>query len=201
MMNKKEIVKRLEGNSVEITSAELRALLPLSYDYMREMLESFVEDESNQTTQKDLIDYDVGIYPVQLSFQDRKIRYYAGYDVHNQPAWFEDGCDDINVDVLEEILYLILCTKIEKILKEEDKIEDYIVDIDKVPLVDGQTGEVLVEYAISVWIMLKEDSEDTFSQSILHLFPGYLNSLVYYTKAGLSEKAAQEINNIIGVIS
>lgn len=196
MMDKKEIVRLLRGNNIEISSAELRKLLPLSYDYMRDMLVGFVEDEANQTTEKDLADYDDGIYPVSLSFQER-IRYYAGYDMPDQPAWFEDEYFYIGVDVLEEILYFILCKKIEKILKEEENIEDYRVDIDEVQLVDGQTREVLIDYAISVWIMLKEDSEDTFSQSILYLFPGHLNSIVYYTKAGLSEKAAQEINNII----
>ena len=195
-MTIKEIVKRLKDNIIEITSAELRALLPESYDYMREMLESFVQDDANQTTQKDLDDFDAGAYPVMLSFQG-KIRYYAGHDIPNQPEWFEDEYDDIDVNVLEEILYFILCTKIENILKEEDNIEDYRVDIDEVPLIDEKTRETLVNSAISVWVMWKEDSEDSFSQSILHLFPGHLNSLVYYTKAGLSEKAAREINNII----
>lgn len=196
MMNKKEIVKLLRGNNIEITSAELKALLPQSYNYLREILVGFIEDETNQTTVKDVVDYDAGIYPVLLSFQD-KIRYYAGYDIYNQPAWSEDEYKDVDLNVLEEILYFILCKKIEEILKEEENIEDFRVDIDNVPLIDEQTREVLIDYAISVWIMLKEDSEDTFSQGILHLFPGYSNSIVYYTKAGISEKTARKINNII----
>ena len=195
-MTMKEIIKRLKDNIIEITSAELRALLPESYDYMREMLESFVQDDANQTTQKDLDDFDAGAYPVMLCFQD-KIRYYAGHDIPNQPAWAEDEYDDIDVNVLEEILYFILCTKIENILKEEENIEDYRVDIDDVPLIDEQTRETLINSAISVWIMLKDDSEDSSSQSILHLFPGYPNSIAYYTKAGLSEEAARKIDNII----
>lgn len=198
-MTIKEIVKRLEGNVIEISSAELRTLLPESYDYMRDLLVGFVEDEANQTTEKDLADYDDGVYPVLLSFQE-KIRYYAGHDIPNQPAWAEDEYEDIDVNVLEEIVYFILCEKIEKILKEEENIEDYRVDIDEVPLIDGRTREILFNSSISVWVMWKEDSEDSedsFSQSIFHLFPGYKNSLVYYTKAGMSEKAAKEIENII----
>ncbi len=65
------------------------------------------------------------------------------------------------------------------------------------PLEEEGTGRVLANSTISVWILWKDDSEDSSSQSILHLFPGYPNSIAYYTKAGLSEEAARKINNII----
>ena len=191
-MKMREIVKRLKGNVIEISSAELRALLPESYDYMRDLLVGFVEDETNQTTEKDLADYDDGIYPVLLSFQD-KIRYYAGYDIPNQSEWLKDEYDDIDVDVLEEMLYFVVCTKIDKVLTQEENIESYRIDIDEVPL-EEETGRILADSTISVWILWKDDSS---SQSILHLFPGYPNSIAYYTKAGLSEKTAREIENII----
>lgn len=192
-MKKAVIIKRLKNNTLELTSAELKALLPESYDYMREMLESFVQDDANQTTQKDLDDFDAGAYPVMLSFQD-DIKYYAGHDIQNQPEWFEDEYDDIDVDVLEEMLYFVVCTKIDKVLAQEENIESYRIDIDEVPLEEEGTGRVLANSTISVWILWKEDSS---SQSILHLFPGYPNSIAYYTKAGLSEKTAREIENII----
>lgn len=192
-MQKSEIIKRLKGNSLELTSAELRAILPESYDYIRDMLIGFVEDESNQTTQKDLFDFDAGAYPIALSFQDN-IKYYAGHDILNQPAWFKDEYDDIDVDVLEEMLYFVVCTKIDEVLTQEENIESYRIDIDEVPLEEEETGRILADSAISVWIMWKDD---TSPQSLLHLFPGYANSISYYTKSGLSEEAARKINNII----
>lgn len=195
-MKMREIVKRLKGNYILITSAELSAMLPISYNYLRDLLVGFIEDETNKTTEKDLADYDAGIYPVLLSFQD-KIRYYAGYDIYNQPAWAEDEYEDIDVNVLGEIVYFIICTKIENILKEEENIEDFRVDIDEVPLIDERTRETLVNSAISVWVMWKEDSEDSIQQSMFYLYPGYKNSLVYYMKSGMSEKAAREIEDII----
>lgn len=196
MMNKKEIVKLLRGNNIEITSAELKTLLPESYDYLRDLLVGFVEDETNKTTQKDLFDFDDGAYPIVLSFQDN-IKYYAGHDIQNQPEWGYDSYEDINKEILEEILYFVICSKIDKVLEQEENIESYRIDIDEVPLKEEETGRVLANSAVSVWILWKENSEEYSPQSILHLFPGYSNSIVYYTKSGLSEKTAREINNII----
>ena len=103
-MKRSEIIKRLKDNSLELVSAELRELLPESHDYIRDKLVGFVEDDSNQATEKDLEDFDVGSYPIELSFQE-EIEYYAGHDIPNQPPWGYDSYDDISVDVLEGILY------------------------------------------------------------------------------------------------
>lgn len=189
-MKKAVIIKRLKDNTLELTSAELKALLPESYDYMRDLLVGFVEDEANQTTQKDLDDFDAGAYPVMLSFQG-KIGYYAGHDIPNQPEWFEDEYDDIDVDVLEEMLYFVVCTKIDSVLKKENDIERYAVEIENEPLKDDN-GNILANSTISVRIQWKDST-----QSLLHLFPGYSDPLEVYISAGLSKKTAREIENII----
>ena len=70
---------------------------PEVYDRLHELMEGFVADESNQTTQDDLESFESGKWCVEYCFTENDgnltVRIYAGetwQDVANQPPWLEE---------------------------------------------------------------------------------------------------------------
>ena len=70
---------------------------PEVYDRLHELMEGFVADESNQTTQEDLESFEAGEWCVEYFFEEDEgeitVSIYAGETwqaVANQPLWLEE---------------------------------------------------------------------------------------------------------------
>ncbi len=97
-LTRSELIKALkEVGSVRINSKELQDIMPLAYDFLKEMFKGFAEEFQA---------FQNGEYLVDIYFNDG-IAYFVGKDAQqlaNEPRWAYDDYSDIETEELQALL-------------------------------------------------------------------------------------------------
>lgn len=79
--------------TITLTSAEVKENDFETYDYIKDMLQRFVDDEVNLANEEDLEQYENGEYLIEYFFDKDILKYTAGrsrQELNNQNTWMTD---------------------------------------------------------------------------------------------------------------
>jgi hypothetical protein len=107
-LKEKIIGKYGEGKSFTVSTKWVQENDSETYDSLHNMMEEFVDDESNRTYEEDLKNFEEGNWEVEYTFrgdiedEEIEILVTAGRDgqhIANQPAWIQET---VSLEELEE---------------------------------------------------------------------------------------------------
>lgn len=110
---KKQILEKLTGNYIQVTSKWVKENDPDLFNWMIEKIEEFIADPHNDTNQADLQDFSSGKWLVEYHFNHTNYWYCAGNEeeIANQSEWgydtYYDQYKSIDVDLLQKFVNLI----------------------------------------------------------------------------------------------
>jgi hypothetical protein len=102
-MKKEEMINQMVGESVLLTTEELKKIDKETYDWILDKLQDFVNEVGNSATEEDLKEFAAGEWLVEIFFDEGGTRYYAGptkHDIGEQPPWGEDSWKDWDEDMV-----------------------------------------------------------------------------------------------------
>ena len=95
-----EMIERLvEEGDLLVDSGWVKKNDEEVYEFLLEMLESFIADSENTTTEEDLKDFEEGEWLVEYYFDDGSVAYAAGEDrksLNQQPDWGKDEWENVS---------------------------------------------------------------------------------------------------------